>query len=330
MKKLWLTSAVVVGLAIAAIFSFTLHKVNAQNGGQGPPAIRPGLQPDGTFIGPNGAHYDSLRDFVESNHRCATREAANSNASNAGAAPPAAALAPGSKTILVYFHIVQQDGVSGESGTGFVSVDQLWAQINVLNAAFAGLDAAGPGADTPFRFELREIDYTVNPEWYAAGPGTKAETAMKNALHKGTADDLNFYTNSGGPDGLLSWATFPSSVKSKLLKDGVVCYWRSLPGSDFAPYNEGDTGTHEVGHWLGLNHTFQGGCHGKGDSVDDTPYEASPAFGCPAGRDSCLNKPGADPTENFMDYTNDACMFRFTAGQSARMDNQWLEYREGK
>jgi hypothetical protein len=326
MKKLWLTSAVVVGSLLAATFGFTLRGAHAQNGGQGQSPTRHGLQSDGTFIGPNGAHYDSLGDFVESNHRCATRDAGDSNVSTtAGATTSAAALAPGSRTILVFFHVVQQD-----SSIGYVSSDQIWAQVNVLNTAFAGLDSAGPGTDTPFRFELREIDYTVNPAWFAAGPGTKAETEMKNALHKGTADDLNIYTNSGGPDGLLGWATFPASARSKLLKDGVVCYWGTLPGGSFAPYNLGDTGTHQVGHWLGLYDTFRGGCHGKGDSVDDTPYEASPAVGCLTGRDSCPNKPGVDPTENFMDGSDDACMYKFTAGQVARMESQWLEYREGK
>src|SRR5215213_9237403 len=202
----------------------------------------------------------------------------------------------GSVTVPVYFHVVNK-GKGVENGD--VSMSMLRAQVDVLNASYAG---ATGGADTPYRFVLAGVDRTTNLAWFNAGPDTKVEREMKSALHVGNAAVLNFYTNNAGGF-LLGWATFPSWYANDPLMDGVVCLYSSLPGGSEVPYNEGDTGTHEVGHWLGLFHTFQNACSIYNDYVADTPAERAPAFRCPTGRDTCTSAPGVDPTENFMDYT---------------------------
>ncbi|QTH63279.1 zinc metalloprotease [Psychrosphaera ytuae] len=223
--------------------------------------------------------------------------------------------AAGSVVIDVYFHVI-----TDTSGNGALSSQDINAQMNVLNDAYQ---------NTPFTFNLVSTQTVANNAWYTAGYGSQAEAQMKSALRQGDASDLNFYTIKAG-DGLLGWATFPSDYASNPLNDGVVVLVDSLPGGSAAPYNQGDTGTHEVGHWLGLYHTFQGGCSGSGDYVADTPAEKSPAYGCPVGRDSCTkgkNAAGLDPISNFMDYTDDACMYEFSFGQAVRADNQAITYR---
>jgi hypothetical protein len=338
--SLWLSLVALLMLA-----GLTVKDTAAQQERQGDdPISHSGRQADGTYVAPDGTHYTSVQAFVESGRRCFDNaRIEDDNALDpqdrglqgrpwirSGGNQETEARLTAAITINVYFHVIQKDGEAGVRGTGFVSDSWLRAQIGVLNDAYAGRAPGGAGAVTSFQFVLADQDYTVNSSWYNAGPGTTAERSMKTALRQGSADDLNFYTNSGG--GYLGWATFPSSYNSNPLGDGVVCAWDSLPGSKAAPYNEGDTGTHEVGHWLGLYHTFQGGCSGNGDQISDTPSERSPAFGCPTGRDSCPGQktPGLDPIENFMDYTDDDCMYRFTARQAARMDAQWTQYRLGK
>ena len=90
-------------------------------------------------------------------------------------------------------------------------------------------------------------------------------------------------------------------------------------------YNEGDTLIHEVGHWLNLIHTFEGGCEGT-DKVDDTPQAAAPNTGCPVDMNSCPDSP-PDAINNFTDYTDDSCMDTFTDGQFERMKFAYENYR---
>ena len=153
------------------------------------------------------------------------------------------------------------------------------------------------------------------------------EFAMKDSLGVGGGTELNLYLTKGG--GLLGWAFVPRirvwDKKYEVL-DGVVVNSGSVPGGTIENYDLGHTVTHEVGHWLGLEHTFEKGCLGDGDRVDDTPPQLVPTEGCPVGKDTCPEA-GLDPIRNFMDYSYDACYEEFTDGQAARMQAQYLHWR---
>ncbi|KAI0093402.1 Metalloprotease [Irpex rosettiformis] len=226
--------------------------------------------------------------------------------------------AAASATIPVYFHVVSMDStISG----GNVPDSQIASQISVLNQDYSG---------SGLTFTLAGTTRTVNSQWFnQVGPSSSLQTTMKTQLRQGGSNALNVYTVgfvSGSGAGLLGYSTFPSSYSSAPTDDGVVMLFSSVPGGTTANYNLGRTLTHEAGHWVGLYHTFQGGCTGSGDSVSDTPAEASPAYGCPTGRDTCSTT-GVDPIHNYMDYTYDSCMNQFTAGQVTRLQSQMRTYR---
>jgi Pregnancy-associated plasma protein-A len=235
-------------------------------------------------------------------------------------------LAAGSVTIDTFFHVISAEPLTKAEIDRYNAM--IAAQVDVLNDAYSGSGAAEGSIDTPFRFSLEATDYTVNAAWASLEPGTKETRAAKAALRQGDdASTLNVYVvDLGG--GLLGYATFPQRGKGQLSQDGVVILDESMPGGDIDFYNEGDTLVHEVGHWLGLFHTFQGGGNGPGDYVFDTPAEAGPAWDCSMlGRDSCPADAGIDPVQNFMDYADDECMNEFTEGQVRRMSNSWEAFR---
>ncbi len=209
-------------------------------------------------------------------------------------------------TVPVAFHVL-----SAGSGAARGDLPEAWieAQVDTLNSTFARFG---------YRFAVSLVQRVENADAYRSlRLGSALERQVKGELALDPARVLNVYTASLSDD-YLGWATTPYVGSEADRNEGVVLLDQALPGGDAAPYNLGHTGTHEVGHWLGLLHTFSGGCTEPNDGVEDTPQERSGASGCPVTRDSCPLDAGLDPVRNYMDYSDDACMTGFTAGQVAR------------
>ncbi|HXH80660.1 zinc metalloprotease [Nocardioides sp.] len=229
----------------------------------------------------------------------------------AAANTTAAAVAP---VVPVYVHVMAaKNGI-----TGNVSDAAIAAQIDVLNKTFGGTESSS-ASNTGFTFTLAGIDRFFNDSWHK----DKQSSSYRKQTRQGGANALNIWLVDFS---YLGIATFPWDYARSGAIDGVRVNYASLPGGSIANYNLGETGTHEVGHWLGLYHTFQGGCTTTNDEVSDTPAQGGSTNGCPEGADTC-NLPGFDPIHNYMDYSYDTCYTMFTAGQTSRMQTMWTAYR---
>jgi hypothetical protein len=226
--------------------------------------------------------------------------------------------------IPVYVHVIKGTHKGERVPTGPKRVKRL---LRILNLGMAG-DQSGRTVNTRYRFKLRKIDYTKRDGWYHAYFNGPRDKRMKKKLHRGNSGTLNLYINGGGPKGVpvLGWSRFPWQYRSAPYLDGVSVNHASMPGGKARGYNLGDTVIHETGHWLGLFHTFQGGCGTKGDLVADTHEEDEPSYFCETTRDTCP-APGLDPVRNFMDYSRDSCMNHFTPGQAQRIDSAYEKWR---
>ena len=233
-----------------------------------------------------------------------------------------------SYTIPVVVHIIHKNN------NEYLSLEQINSQLEVLNQDFNRTNA--DATNTPAVFE--NVAANCNIEFCLAQRTPQNEITNGITYTSTDVSSFSLYDNRVFHDSLggktiwdpstylniyvcdlssvLGFASFPGGIPSM---DGIVIDFENFGtiGNLNAPYDQGRTTTHELGHYLNLLHIWgSGSC--SDDFVDDTPIQEDHNFGCPAHPSpSCSNN--GDMFQNFMDYTNDACMNLFTEGQKQRM-----------
>ena len=204
--------------------------------------------------------------------------------------------------VPVYFHVLRRN-----DGSGDIPDQQLFDLIDVLNSDYSS---------TRFKFLFAGSDRTNNSAWAAAPHRSDWEIAMKSQLARDVSHTLNVYVCPDLSQYVPAWASFPFDFEESNTMHGVVVLKDTFPGGTFAPFNLGRTLTHEIGHYLGLIHTFQGSCDPINDGVNDTPAHQVNYGKPPDSTDTCPTFEGKDPVHNYMNYTDDDWMNQFTPGQA--------------
>jgi len=268
----------------------------------------------------NRAEYRDQEEYIKSGRRCGapvpTVLEMDRIRGEIAAVRMAVRARPETVTVNVQFNHITN------GSQGVIEEVQREKQIEVMNKAYSI-------SGIKFTYDPSSVKTVDKPAWFNMGMASAAEREAKTALHIPAEHSLNLYT-AALQNGLLGWAHFPWELAGDPIMDGLVILWSTFPGGESAPYNLGQTVTHEAGHWFGLWHTFQGNCDGVGDHVDDTVAHSDPNFGCPPdGNNGACSQQEKAPIHNYMNYTDDACMTEFTKGQIERMQDCIQTYRSG-
>ncbi|MEM6785672.1 MAG: M43 family zinc metalloprotease [Bacteroidota bacterium] len=221
--------------------------------------------------------------------------------------------------IPVVFHII-----TDESGVGEVPMSVISEQMRILN------DGPFDHPSVSFSFKLIGVTETAKSSWFNVCVAGTIEGQMKTKLAIDPARVLNVYVSDATET--QGWAFLPGVHDEDSIQNWVFVDTYTLPDipGQLQYRSQGETTVHEIGHYLGLRHTYFGGCASPGDSVDDTPYQAvsnkpddtlTDAQNCDLSKDTCP-LPGTDPITNYMDLSADFCRSTFTTGQFARMEHE--------
>lgn len=195
---------------------------------------------------------------------------------------------------------------------GKITRYRLNKQIDALNDAYGG-NQHNRGINTKIKFRLKNVQYIEDKTLY-----NSCGNSEEKIIESYPGDSKKYISVYTCDDDYLGYAYYPWHEKEGDIEQVVFMNEIAITGSEVKLYNMGMTLVHELGHYFGLPHTFNDKkkCSSSGDDgYSDTPIEKTPNYGCNLERDTCPDHPGKDPVWNYMDYSPDSCMNRFSKKQ---------------